>query len=173
MIHNIVPNLPENTTICELGNREGLSTISILDSLNQTNHFITYDVVDDLRFVDLNKIEEQKKSFQFVKLDCLSEQALEIIQQTCKEHGNISLLFCDTVHTYEQLSQEFELYEPFLADEAIILVDDIQDNYESEDPVWHRTKYRFYKEWKGDKYDLTDLCHYPTGFAAFTYRRKK
>ena len=101
----------------------------------------------------------------------MGENAQKFSSWICAQYGSISLLFCDTLHTYEQLSAEFSAFEKFLCDEAIILVDDIQDDLTHTDPRWHRTKYRFFEEWPGEKYDLTELCHNPTGFAALVYKR--
>ena len=80
----------------------------------------------------------------------------------------VDLLFCDTIHTYEQVRKEFMAYKDLLSNEAIILVDDIR-NYERTRDT--RTKFRFYEEWEGEKHDLTELCHVGTGFAAFIFRR--
>jgi len=171
LLHNIVSRLPAGTTIFELGNREGLSTISMLDALKPSHVFVTYDVVEDLRFVNVDKALELKNIFWPTIEDVLGENAQKFAEWICDRYGKISLLFCDTLHTYEQLSSEIKVFERFLCDEAIILVDDIQNELTHPNPEFHRTKYRFFEEWKGEKYDLTDFCHYPSGFAAFVYRR--
>jgi len=173
LLHNLVSNLPANTTIFELGNREGLSTIAILDSLKPSHVFVTYDIVADLRFVNADKALELKNIFWPTIEDVLGENAQKFAEWICDRYGKISLLFCDTLHTYEQLSAEVKVFERFLCDEAIILVDDIQNNFDHPNKAYHRDKYRFFEEWEGEKYDLTDFCHNPSGFAAFVYRREK
>ena len=178
LLHNIVSSLPENAGICELGNRRGLSTICILDAMELSHRFITMDNVEDLRMVPVAKANELTQVGIFMPLigDCLEYENVSAVERFLDRP--IDLLFCDTIHTYEQVSREFTTYESLLADEAIILVDDIRDwgDHLKPEPgeLTHpdqRTKYRFFEEWKGDKYDITELCHYPSGFAAFLYER--
>jgi predicted O-methyltransferase YrrM len=171
LLHNLVSRLPANTTIFELGNREGLSTLAILDALKPTHVFVTYDVVEDLRFINTEKALKLENIFWPTIEDVLGENAQRFSEWICDRYGKISLLFCDTLHTYEQLVAETKAMEKFLCDDAIILVDDIQDDTRHPNKKFHRTKYRFFEEWEGEKYDLTDFCHYPSGFAAFVYRR--
>ena len=73
---------------------------------------------------------------------------------------DIDVLFSDTVHTYEQIKSEYGIYEPLLADEAMIIVDDIKLN----------DKGRFFEEWLGEKSDLIGLCR-KSGFDVMVYRR--
>jgi len=178
LLSNIVSNLPANTSICELGNREGLSTLAILDSMSDTHTLVTIDVVEDLRFLPYERVNQmiEDGSVFVVTGNCTHPKTLSLVDNNLSAwptNKNISLLFCDTIHVYEQVQSEFEAYEKFLCDEAIILVDDIQDDYTHKDKQMHRTKYRFFEEWEGEKYDLTELCHDPSGFGAFVYRRKK
>jgi predicted O-methyltransferase YrrM len=175
LLHNIVSNLPDSANICELGNREGLSTLAMLDAIKASQTFVTVDTVEDLRFLPPDKTNKLIDNNQFFAMvgNCLDPEMILAVSKII--NGKINLLFCDTIHVYEQVKKEFEMYKPLLADEAIILVDDIQDDYlhlEERHPD-RRTKYKFYEEWDGEKYDLTELCHDPSGFAAFVYRRKK
>jgi cephalosporin hydroxylase len=110
--------------IVELGNREGMSTTAIIDGMrtNDSGAFTTIDIVPDLRWMS----EDAKKytSVNFVFGDCLNPQVLEIV----KNIGPIDILFTDTIHTKEQLESELKAYEPLLADQALILIDDINLN---------------------------------------------
>lgn len=176
LLHNIVSSLPQDAVICELGNREGLSTLAILDAMSKDQKFISIDIDKDLRFVPKEKANPLIVAGSFIALigDCNHPAVIHHIEKYL-QGKKIELLFCDTVHNYKQIKLEFETYKHLLADEAIILVDDIQNDH-LHLPEGHRdrrTKYRFYEEWEGEKYDLTELCHNPTGFAAFIYRRKK
>ena len=187
LLHNIVSSLPSHLAICELGNREGLSTLAILDAMSEEHLFLSIDTKPDLRFVPSEK-GNSLDNFVAMIGDCLDKNTIQKVEELLSQQAipsekkKIGLLFCDTIHTYEQLSAEFKSYEYLLADEAIILVDDIQDWGEWLEPrPWEnetihpdrRTKYRFFEEWEGEKYDITELCHNPTGFAAFIYRREK
>jgi predicted O-methyltransferase YrrM len=175
LLHNIVSNLSEDAAICELGNREGLSTLAILDAIKSSQTLVTVDTVKDLRFLPSKKANKLSTDLQLFAVvgDCLDPEIISTVSKLT--NGKIDLLFCDTIHVYEQVKKELEMYKPLLADEAIILVDDIQDDH-LDLPESHpdrRTKYKFYEEWEGEKYDLTELCHNPSGFAAFIYRREK
>ena len=188
LLHNIVSSLPSHLAICELGNREGLSTLAILDAMSEDHLFLSIDAKPDLRFVPPEK-GNSLDNFVAMIGNCLDKNTIQKVEeflsvQALSPNGKkkIGLLFCDTIHTYEQISSEFKSYEYLLADEAIILVDDIQDWGEWLEPragtgeTIHpdrRTKYRFFTEWEGEKYDITELCHDPSGFAAFVYRREK
>jgi hypothetical protein len=70
------------------------------------------------------------------------------------------LIFFDTIHTYDQVKKEFDLYKDKLKDGAIILIDDIKIN----------DKGVFFNEWEGEKYDLTDWCHI-SGFGLLIYKK--
>jgi predicted O-methyltransferase YrrM len=175
LLHNIVSNLHPAANVCELGNREGLSTLAILDAIKTSQTFVTVDTIEDLRFLPsekANKLINNKQLFAMIG-DCLNPKMISMVSEIT--NGKIDLLFCDTIHVYEQIKAEFEKYEHLLVDGAIILVDDIQNAnlHLKEGHPDRRTKYKFYEEWEGEKYDLTDLCHNPSGFAAFIYRREK
>lgn len=42
-----------------------------------------------------------------------------------KEYGTVDILFIDTTHTYEQTVAEWEAWEPFMAERAVICLDDL------------------------------------------------
>ena len=160
LLHNIASSLGEYSLIVELGNREGLSTLAIFDALKDNHQFITFDIVHDLRFIPDEVWNDER--FCFIQCDVNQE---EIVKHKISENTNrtIDLLFCDTIHTYKQINKEFNVIKKYLSDQAIILVDDIHLS----------DKFRFYQEWQGKKYDITDSMHYPSGFAAFIYEVQK
>ena len=74
----------------------------------------------------------------------------------------ISMIFMDTIHTYEQLAQEYEIWSPYLKDDCVILVDDIRDY------VPGHSKWKFHKEYDVSyKYDITEWAHNLTGFGVY------
>ena len=157
LLHNIVQNLGDNSLIVELGNREGLSTISIMDALRNDGQFISFDIIKDLRFFPPELWSD--KRFTSIQCDVGDHFAVETHMKSNTDR-TIDLLFCDTIHTYDQVRNEFDVFEEYLSPSAIVLVDDIHNN----------DKYRFHEEWVGDKYDVTDPMHYPTGFGAYVYQ---
>lgn len=75
---------------------------------------------------------------------------------------DIDILFSDTIHYYEQIRDEFEIYQHLLSDIALVAIDDIHVN----------DKGRFFDEIEYAKWDLTQLCHH-SGWGLFLFQRKK
>ncbi|NIP85931.1 MAG: hypothetical protein GTO03_10370, partial [Planctomycetales bacterium] len=64
-------------------------------------------------------VEERCPNYTFLRGDSVA-LATEI-----GALGNIGLLFIDTVHTYERTWDEFNAYRPYLAENAVICLDDL------------------------------------------------
>lgn len=45
--------------------------------------------------------------------------------EIAKEYGQVDVLFIDTVHTFERTVKEWEAWEPFMAERAVICLDDL------------------------------------------------
>jgi predicted O-methyltransferase YrrM len=104
--------------IVELGNREGLGLIALHSGLTEPDQRIyTIDIVTDLRHVPENIHNDIRVS----KLlgDVLSPEILQVIPD------NIDVLFCDTIHTHDQLSKEWEKYQSKMNKKSVVFVDDI------------------------------------------------
>lgn len=67
--------------------------------------------------------------------------------------------YFDSLHTYEQLTKELELYSPFFKKGALIFFDDIHHN-EGMERAWEEIKEKY-----PENMDLTDPCHW-TGWGA-------
>ena len=137
----------------ELGNRFGLSAIMIYSELAPDSQLISVDTVRDQRYVPEEMWQDPRVRFVFG--DCLD---LTIYGDAIPMDVNV--FWTDTVHFYEQVRDEFDVYEPLLADEALVIVDDI----------WVNDKGRFFEEAPYAKYDLTALCH-GCGFGVLHYVR--
>ncbi len=148
----LIKELEDDAIVVELGNREGLSTLSAINYLKERQQFFSVDIIEDLRFVPTDI--KNKNNVNFIFGDCLSKETINKIP------NEISLIFLDTIHTYDQVKKEFETYKDKLKDGAIILIDDININ----------DKGVFFNEWKGEKYDLTDWCHL-SGFGLLIYKK--
>jgi len=142
--------------IVELGNRYGVSTIALYQGLSADSRLLTVDVVHDQRYVPEKIFQDPRVKFIFA--DCLDITAYEAAGVDVPL--DIDILWTDTLHYYKQLSSEFKVYEPLLADEAIIAIDDIHLN----------DKGRFFSEAPYEKRDLTALCH-GSGFGVLHYVR--
>ena len=155
LLHNLTSNI--EGTIVELGNREGLGILSIYDALSENSELYTLDIVDDVRFIN-NKIKNDSRVHILNDFNSLDANRIE----KTFEKKSISMIFLDTIHTYEQVTQEFKLWEPYMKDDCIMLIDDIR-NY-----MPGRTKWRFHTELDYSyKYDVTEWAHNDTGFGVY------
>ena len=155
LLHNLTSNI--EGTIVELGNREGLGILSIYDALSENSQLYTLDIVDDVRFIN-DKIKSDSRVKILNDFDALDSDR---VSKTF-EKKSISMIFLDTIHTYEQVLAEFQLWEPYMEDDCVMLIDDIRPSMEG------RTKWRFHKELNYTyKYDVTEWAHNDTGFGVY------
>ena len=155
LLHNLTSNIEGK--IVELGNREGLGILSIYDALSENSELYTLDIVDDVRFIK----DEIKNDPRVHILNDFNSLDVVRIEKTF-EKKSISMIFLDTIHTYEQVTQEFKLWEPYMKDDCVMLIDDIR-NY-----MPGRTKWRFHTELDYSyKYDVTEWAHNDTGFGVY------
>ena len=155
LLHNLTSNI--EGTIVELGNREGLGILSIYDALDENSELYTLDIVDDVRFIN-DKIKSDSRVHILNDFNSLDSDRIE---KTFKKKS-ISMIFLDTIHTYEQVAAEFQLWEPYMKDDCVILVDDIR-NY-----VPGNSKWKFHQEYDvSHKYDTTEWAHNFTGFGVY------
>ena len=144
-------------TIVELGNREGLGILSIYDALQPNSEFYTLDIVDDVRFVN-DKIKNDPRVHILNDFDALDSDR---VSKTF-EKKSISMIFLDTIHTYEQVLSELIVWKQYMKDDCVMLVDDIRPSMPG------RTKWRFHTELDYTyKYDVTEWAHNDTGFGVY------
>ena len=155
LLHNLTSNI--EGTIVELGNREGLGILSIYDALSEDSELYTLDIVDDVRFIN-DKIKSDSRVHILNDFNSLDSNRIE----KTFEKKSISMIFLDTIHTYEQVLDEFKLWEPYMKDDCVMLIDDIRDYMPG------RTKWRFHTELEYTyKYDVTEWAHNDTGFGVY------
>ena len=155
LLHNLTSNI--EGTIVELGNREGLGILSIYDALSENSELYTLDIVDDVRFIN-SKIKSDPRVHILNDFNSLDADRIE----KTFEKKSISMIFLDTIHTYEQVLEEFKLWEPYMKDDCVMLIDDIRPS------MIGRTKWRFHTELDYTyKYDVTEWAHNDTGFGVY------
>ena len=155
LLHNLTSNI--EGIIVELGNREGLGILSIYDALSENSELYTLDIVDDVRFIN-DKIKSDPRVKILNDFDALDSSRVE----KTFEKKSISMIFLDTIHTYEQVLAEFKLWEPYMKDDCVMLIDDIRPSMAG------RTKWRFHTEVDYTyKYDVTEWAHNDTGFGVY------
>jgi len=104
------------------------------------------------------------KKLSGVNLDCLIHNAgiYEFNSLENFDKKSISMIFLDTIHTYEQVLAEFKLWEPYMKDDCVMLIDDIRPSMPG------RTKWRFHTELDYTyKYDVTEWAHNDTGYGVY------
>ena len=149
LIHNLVKSLQDDAVIVELGNREGMSTMSIYDALKHGQKFYTIDIIKDLHIMPKVFFEDERVTVIYD--DCVNEKVLSLFKD-----DSIDFLFSDTIHHYEQINKEFNFYKDKMKNNSILFVDDINLN----------DKNQFFKNWTGEKYNLGNWCH-ESGFGCF------
>ena len=155
LLHNLTSNI--EGTIVELGNREGLGILSIYDALSKNSELYTLDIVDDVRFIN-DKIKSDSRVHILNDFNSLDADRIE----KTFEKKSISMIFLDTIHTYEQVLEEFKLWEPYMKDDCVMLIDDIRPS------MTGRTKWRFHTELDYTyKYDVTEWAHNDTGYGVY------
>ena len=155
LLHNLTSNVEGK--IVELGNREGLGILSIYDALSDNSELYTLDIVDDVRFIN-DKIKSDSRVHILNDFNSLDADRIE----KTFEKKSISMIFLDTIHTYEQVLEEFKLWEPYMKDDCVMLIDDIRPSMPG------RTKRKFHTELDYTyKYDVTEWAHNDTGYGVY------
>lgn len=149
LLHNVVKELPDDAIIVELGNREGMSTLSIYDALKPNQKFYTIDILKDLRMLPKSFFNDERVNIVYG--DCVSKEITSLF-----EDESIDLLFSDTVHFYDQINNEFNVYKSKMKHGSILFVDDIKI----------KDKGKFFDGWQGEKYSLDSWAH-ESGFGCF------
>lgn len=101
----------------ELGNREGISSLMFCSKLKNNQKFVSVDQEKNLKFVPPEV--RVAKNVKFLFGNDISPEILSNFKE-----NSIDVLFIDTLHRTEHLNAEMKLYEPFLKNEALILLDD-------------------------------------------------
>lgn len=140
--------------ILELGNREGFSTLCIWDHLPSDGIFTSVDIVKDLRFCPKELFEDSRLRLVYGDV---SNPAI----YNNEYPKDVEFMFLDTIHYNYQVTDEFEVNQHFLADRALVAIDDINLN----------DKRKFFDALPYQKWDLTDFCHC-SGWGLFLYERK-
>ena len=157
LLHNLTSSLDDDSIIVELGNREGLGILSVYDAMKENQIFYTLDVVNDIRFIG-DKIRKDQRVHILNDFDALDQ---ERVSKTF-EKKSISMIFMDTIHTYEQVLAEYITWKPYMKDDCVILIDDIRPTMPD------RTKWKFHEDFNpSEKHYVTEWAHNDTGFGVY------
>lgn len=138
--------------ILELGTCTGTRAIMMYAEMQEDATLTSVDIARDHRF-----IPEPMKQDSRVKFVIGNDLDLKIYGDRLPE--GIDFLFVDTEHRAEQAQREWDLYCQRLRNGALVAFDDIRLN----------DMPRFWQSIRREKFDLTRLCHYPSGFGVLFY----
>ena len=152
--------------ILELGTNRGASAIAMWSTKTESADLITIDIQDCGTYFPY-VMERDWGKFHFIIGDDIeigtgggSENGLVYIAELELLVPMIDFLFIDTDHRADHFRKEWAIYRDWLADGAIVAVDDINVNDMRE--AWDELPY--------EKLDITADCHY-SGFGVLRFTR--
>ncbi len=142
--------------IVELGAAAGSSTLALYLKKLKDTKLISIDYATEWGFLPAKM--KKDKNVTLIMENSLNE---EMIKKHKKLLMGIDYLFVDTVHNFDQLTAEIKLYEPFLADTCLVVLDDIMVG-------------DMYEYWKIIDYPKLEIPQYhSSGFGFFIYKKGK
>lgn len=153
----IAEHQPE--VILELGTNRGASAIAMWSQKRKDAILVTVDIQDCGPYFPWQM--EQDKRFYFQIGDDLDPSSwMDLGRVPILDQLGIDFLFIDTDHRSDHFRKEWAIYRKWLADGAIVAVDDINVNDMRE--AWDELPY--------EKLDISADCHY-SGFGVLRYRK--
>lgn len=145
--------------VVELGNRDGLGVLSMHRGLRENGQgsLTTVDNIKNLSLV--SKTIQENENVNLVWGDVLEEETVNKVRQ----NGPIDFIFFDTLHTYAHMSAEWKLYKPLLAEQALVLIDDL--NFTS---TYDSSKKRNFDELEYEKFE--DNRIHTNGFGVVLFK---
>jgi predicted O-methyltransferase YrrM len=139
--------------ILELGNQLGTSTAMMYYEMQPDARMVSMDIARDQRFIPDEIIKDPRVSFHI-------GDDLDLQTYGSNIPVDVDFLFTDTVHFYKHLKNEFFIYQHLLADNAIIVIDDVLLN----------DKGKFFEESPYFKRDIGNFAHH-SGLGILLYTR--
>jgi predicted O-methyltransferase YrrM len=126
--------------IVEIGSARGKSTCALALACAQNACGKVYSIDPH----DSNAWAEGEGTFEFLRArvrDYGLEPWCHIVRSTSRTvaqdwFGSIDFLFIDGDHTYEGVRTDFELFQPWLSENAIVLFHDSRWEYQKDDPYY-------------------------------------
>ena len=80
--------------------------------------------------VGIDVVEDHKERTDYIKehypkFSLWIGDSIELAQSVRLQYGPVGILFVDTIHTKSRTENEFEAWEPYLTDNAIVCFDDL------------------------------------------------
>lgn len=119
--------LNDSTCYVEVGVFQGLTLLSVA---KEVNNALVYGI-DNFAFFDRNGknlsiVNERTKKLQLSNVNIINEDYEDALENLATHIGNkkVGVYFVDGPHDYRSQLMCLELIKPFLADDAIIIIDD-------------------------------------------------
>ena len=113
----------------EIGLLHGLGSIHMaVAARNHNGHVIGLDRTTDFLWdIEIGKLENCSWIVGVSTLD----STLKMVRDVVDQYGKIGLVYQDSAHHYYESCEEFELYQQFLVDDCIWIVDDVTKDFQS------------------------------------------
>ncbi len=114
----------------EIGLLHGLGSLHMAIAAKEFGgHVIGLDITTDFLWdVEIEKLD----NFSYI-VDKSSVGRVQKVREVVNQYGKIGLVYQDSAHHYYESWEEFELYQEFLTDDAIWIVDDVTLSFHDED----------------------------------------
>jgi|GEM_PF-5513897 len=129
--------------VVELGGAMGVWSICVLQNLPPESQL--YSITLEEHGLEFSYVQDTYYNFHPIVGDDLDLNNFKGV-----DLHKTDIWYFDSLHTYEQLTKELDLYSPFFKKGAILLFDDIR--MAELWPVWEKLAY--------EKIELTDPCHF-------------
>jgi predicted O-methyltransferase YrrM len=106
----------------EIGSFRGTSLIAAMLG-NEGKQFVAIDDFS-MRDASLAQLESNLRKFDLSPAKILEGDAFAILRSDALDCGQIGVYYYDAAHTYEQQLEGLRLAEPYLAQRALLIVDD-------------------------------------------------
>ncbi len=119
------------TLSLEIGLLHGLGSIHMsVAARNHNGHVIGLDRTTDFLWdVEIEKLD----NFSWIVGVSTLGSTLKKVRDVVDQYGKIGLVYQDSAHHYYESHEEFELYQQFLSDDCIWIVDDITKDFHDDD----------------------------------------
>ncbi len=115
----------------EIGLLHGLGSIHMaIAARKYGGHVIGLDRTTDFLWdVEIEKLN----NFSWIVGVSTLDDTLQKVRDVVNQYGKIGLVYQDSAHHYYESKEEFELYQQFLADDCLWIVDDIKHDFHDDD----------------------------------------
>ncbi len=129
-LYHLISNRRPTLSI-EIGLLHGLGSLHMAIAAKQYGgHVIGLDRTTDFLWdVEIEKLN----NFSHIVGVSTWDNTLQKVQDVINQYGKIGLVYQDSAHHYWESHEEFKLYQQFLADDCLWIVDDVTKDFHDEE----------------------------------------